>query len=271
MREKLNIQELSNEINTPPARVSINNAQTVYYRSKLFSVNAYVNPLVSAAAPLLVIASQLKNLTITPDLAVLYQDLIHEVKAFETKTQAQGYRTYAILAARYALCAMLDEIVLTIIGTSQNSWQYQNLLNTFQQNTSEDERFFIILERSCQDPALHIDLLELLYLCLSLGFEGKYREMHRGHAELAEITDKLYKIIRQERGEPAVKLSVQSTKQTVTKTPSWVLPVSIIVVLTLAILITLYSSFNFYLNKKTAAIYEELTQLQSLHIQGVNG
>lgn len=271
LREKLNLQELSNEIHTPPARVASNNPQTAYYRSKLFAVNTYINPLASAAAPLLAIASRLKNLTAMPDLIILHQDLSHEIKAFETKMQAHGYRSYAILAARYSLCALLDEIILSTSWGSQSNWQQQNLLNTFQRETWGGERFFIILERSCEDPVLHIDLLELLYLCLSLGFEGKYREINRGHAELAEITDNLYKIISQHRGELTTKLSVQPSTQITTKTYRWTLPVILILALTLAILITVYSSFNFYLNKITAATYQELNQLQNMRAQGVNG
>jgi type VI secretion system protein ImpK len=35
------------------------------------------------------------------------------------------------------------------------------------------EKFFELLDRTSQDPARHIDLLELQYLCLALGFAGK--------------------------------------------------------------------------------------------------
>jgi type VI secretion system protein ImpK len=45
-------------------------------------------------------------------------------------------------------------------------------------------------------------MLELIYLCLSIGFEGKYRIMERGASQLDIVRDALYRQIRQVRGEP---------------------------------------------------------------------
>ena len=46
------------------------------------------------------------------------------------------------------------------------------------------------------NPAKYIDLLEVMYICLSLGFEGKYRIQNRGKMHLDTIRDGLYKQIK---------------------------------------------------------------------------
>ena len=46
-----------------------------------------------------------------------------------------------------------------------------------------------------------------MYLCLSLGFEGKYRVQARGMLELEGIRDALYRQIRQLRGDVPRELS----------------------------------------------------------------
>ena len=48
-----------------------------------------------------------------------------------------------------------------------------------------------------------------MYLCASLGFEGRYRVLPRGSAALTELRDGLYRGIRQRRGEFERELSPQ--------------------------------------------------------------
>ena len=49
------------------------------------------------------------------------------------------------------------------------------------------ERFFEILDQMQQDLGHHEPVVELMYLCMSLGFVGRYRVMPRGVAELTEL------------------------------------------------------------------------------------
>ena len=51
------------------------------------------------------------------------------------------------------------------------------------------ERFFDILEQMQKDLGRHSEVVELMYLCTSLGFEGRYRVMPRGIAALTELRD----------------------------------------------------------------------------------
>ncbi len=61
-----------------------------------------------------------------------------------------------------------------------------------------------MIERLSKNPIKHLSMLELLYLCLSLGFEGKYRVQTRGMVELESLRDALYRLICQTRGDTLV-------------------------------------------------------------------
>src|SRR5690606_37076980 len=106
-----------------------------------------------------------------------------------------------VLAARYLLCTALDETVLNTPWGSQSAWAEQTLLSTFHNETWGGEKFFQLLDRLVQDPRRNLHLLELMYLLLALGFQGKYRIRERGRAELEQIQANLFQTIRMQRGD----------------------------------------------------------------------
>lgn len=186
-------------------------------QSHAFSTSIAINPLIAAAMPLINHATEIEHLDDADNISLSHH-LQHEVKAFENAAHKNGYRSQMILAARYLLCTVLDEFIS--VYQPQLDWHEQGLLNTFQHETWGGERFFVILERSCEDPATYIDLLELGYICLSLGYKGKYNQPNK-HRELGIFIDQLYQLIEQQRGEKQNILS----SHTETKPPSrWHLP-----------------------------------------------
>jgi type VI secretion system protein ImpK len=51
-------------------------------------------------------------------------------------------------------------------------WSRHSLLVTFHNETWGGEKFFQLLAKLAQNPQQHAHLLELMYYCLALGFEG---------------------------------------------------------------------------------------------------
>ena len=107
--------------------------------------------------------------------------------ASKSRRERRACRTRSSLAARYALCAALDEAVLSTPWGAQSEWAQHPLLVALHREAWGGEKFFEMLERISADPARHIDLMELQYLVLALGFAGKYQVQERGHAQLAEV------------------------------------------------------------------------------------
>ena len=176
-----------------------------------------INPLVNAAAPLLLIMAQLKRSIDCADVSKLREKLQAEVKAFESKSKAANIPDVTIMVARYALCSSLDETILKLLLNRQNLWANQTLLGTFHKDAGGGEKFFTILERLSQDPALNQDVLELMALCLELGFEGKYRVMQGGQNQLSMIKAALAKRIARIRATEDAHLNVECQAQQVKK------------------------------------------------------
>ena len=180
----------------PPSAPII--AQKTHYRSKVYTLRNGANPLISSASPLFSIANMLRRTTHYENLDTLYHHLIHEMHAFESQAQRLNYRPETILVTRYMLATFLDEIILNKPWGEEN-WKNHKLLMYFQQEDWGGDRFFVILDRLYEEPIPHIDLLELIYMILSLGYEGKFRYQDRGHVQLTIITENLFKKIQQYR------------------------------------------------------------------------
>jgi len=168
-----------------------------------------LNPLVQAASPLLLIAGQIRGTVSAPDVLGLRRHALDEIRRFEERALASGVPNEVMLAARYVLCAGLDEAVLSTPWGAQSEWAQQTLLVALHREAWGGEKFFDMLTRISRDPARHIDLMELQYLCVALGFSGKFQVMERGHARLADVQQDLYRRIRDHRGTPAADLSVR--------------------------------------------------------------
>ena len=204
---------------------------------------AGLNPLLQAASPLLILMGRLRTSLSNVDPAGLRRQALEQVREFEERARAGGVANETVLAARYALCAALDEAVLSTPWGGQSDWGGQTLLVTLHHDTWGGEKFFDMLERICADPGRHIDLMELQYMCLALGFAGKYAVADRGQARLAEIQADLYRQIRTYRGVPAPELSLhwrgmQDRRNPLIRyVPWWVIGAFTLVVLTAAFIL----------------------------------
>jgi type VI secretion system protein ImpK len=131
------------------------------------------------------------------------------VHGFHSSLQASGYAQEDIKRASYILCAAVDQAVLNTPWGMQSEFATQGLLVTFHREAWGGKRFFDILDHASSAPARHVDLLELQYVCLCLGFAGQYREMPDGVGKLTEIRDGVYRRIRDVRGAPNAQLSIK--------------------------------------------------------------
>ncbi len=242
-------------------------SQAAYYRSKAYVSTVSVNSLVAAASPIFTLIITLKKLLTAPDPTQIQNDLAHEIKAFEHRAQSQNYRANIILAARYALCTLIDETIHSTEWSKTPEWQAISLLQMFQGETWGGERFFFILEKSCEDPHYHIDLLELVYICLSLGVEGKYRHMHQGHATLLRTKDNLYQSIRKQRGEFSKRLLVTEPKRKLLTTNTSIkkkrrsLPIWLVAIVSALILGGIYTGVDMALKTQAQQVINDLQQI----------
>jgi len=218
-----------------------------------------LNPLVGAANPLLALAVQLRNSPTVADLGRLRETLVRSIRDFESNARSRGVRPEVVVAARYCLCTYLDEVIATTPWGGGGAWANNSLLVTFHNEGWGGEKFYALLKRVTEDPSNNVDLLELMYMCLAFGFQGKYRVLEGGRSQLEELRDRLYLTIRAQRGEPEAELSPrwQGTTQKRAALTNWV-PLWVGAALAAGCLLLVYLGFGWALSRSSDPVYVAL-------------
>jgi type VI secretion system protein ImpK len=154
------------------------------------------NRLIDAATPLLGLVIRVRRLADFHGVENLYQQVVDEVAAIDRELVEQGYERPTVVAYRYVLCAFIDEAVLGTDWGAHSVWSQHSLLSRFHNETWGGEKVFAITARMEQEPERYRDMLEFIYLCLCLGFEGRYKVMTNGRDEYEQIIRGLYEQIR---------------------------------------------------------------------------
>lgn len=211
--EQLVVPRLTNSMGEPPFTLTKNTAgpnlpqQLLHSKFITHNPKAGLNPLVDAAAYLFSIIGKLKKLKSYRNMSKLQQELITEINTFQEAVKVHGYTAEYALVSRYALSATLDDIITNTAWGNQGKWNPYSLLSFFNQEKGHEERFFLILERIIKDPHLYIDVMEFMYICLSLGYKGSMSSTEFSNNQLEKMTHSLYKRIRAYRGDYSKTLS----------------------------------------------------------------
>lgn len=160
----------------------------------------HINPLVAAATPLLLLIVRLKDPSLQPDALNLRSQIIQAIAEFEMQAKDSNCSPRTILAARYCLCTAIDETVLCTTWGSDSVWTQQTLLSLIQKETWGGERFFLILEKMIEEAQSSLPLLELIYILLNLGYEGKYYNENKMIRD--EIRHRLFRLISMYHEQP---------------------------------------------------------------------
>lgn len=105
----------------------------------------------------------------------------------------------------YALTALVDEVIMLKGGQLRDFWAARMLqLELFNEATA-GQGFFDKLQVLQSDPS-RIEVLQVYYLVLLFGFQGKYR-VRGGEIELADMTDRVRDSIRRSGLQKETELS----------------------------------------------------------------
>lgn len=159
-----------------------------------------MNQLNASAATLFSLISRIRNRAQHLDPADLRRSVIAEIREFEARTQKLGIDPKLIKLARYAISATIDDVVLNTPWGGESIWATQTMVGTFHKETVGGDRFYDLLKKLEGDHSTDVSLLEFMYMCLALGFEGRLRVDTRGSEKHAQIRASLAQQIRQRRG-----------------------------------------------------------------------
>lgn len=217
--------------------------------SEAFSIG--LNSLVAAATELLFDVVRFKYGETRENITALHAELTTKLKNFEARAAHNGIERSQVKSAHYVLCTAIDEAVRSTSWGTESGWSRMSLLSSFHKETTGGENFFQLLDRFSKDPVRHLPMLELMYVCLSLGFEGKYGMQPRGALELEDVRDALYRQIRHLRGDVPRELSPHwqglgdQRRNLVRIVPAWM-----VVLFTLVCLAVMYSGFAWVLGEQ---------------------
>ena len=170
-------------------------------------MGASINPLVAAAQPLLAAAVRLRATARHSNPVGLKDALADGIRKFEAQARNQSLPNEQIVAGRYILCTFIDESAASTPWGGSGIWSSQSLLVLFHNETWGGEKVFQLMSKLAENVANNRNLLELLYVVLAFGFEGRYRVLDNGRAQLDSVKTRLAQMLRQQRETPDKMLS----------------------------------------------------------------
>jgi type VI secretion system protein ImpK len=116
----------------------------------------------------------LNNQQAPGDAAMFVTHIRAFLDEFERDARKLGAATEDIFDAKYAFCAAADECILRSTLSIRDLWERRPLQLAYFGDQLAGENFFEKLEVLRSHGATRSQTLEVFYLCLLLGFQGKY-------------------------------------------------------------------------------------------------
>ncbi|MDR2788532.1 MAG: type VI secretion system protein TssL, long form [Candidatus Accumulibacter sp.] len=240
--------------------------------SRLEKVKAAQNPLLEAAKPLLLaIAQTPKDLPGTVSVDAWYELLAQEVNAFTQICSKANIRREHAVTASFCLTTALDEAANgTPWGGTRDIeqagiWAGQQLASRFHGDVQGGKKFFLLVGRLSARAEEHLDLLEVMYYILGLGFEGQYGAIINGSRELETIRHRLLALICAARGAVPRELSSHWQGETPERSKFWRdIPVWISACFFGLIVFALFCWYKYHLLEQGAIVEEKIAAIEKL-------
>ncbi len=116
-----------------------------------------------------------------PPFEQVKTDIHRLLEESKSKALAAGISEQDYDLARFAICAWIDEAILSSKWKGKGQWQREQLQRLYYGTTDAGELFF---EKLNAIGLQQRDVREVYYLCLAMGFTGRY--IHEGDEYLLE-------------------------------------------------------------------------------------
>ena len=201
-----------------------------------------------------------------PELRSLLE---HEIRTFQKLCEQTNIRRDHMLGASYCLCTALDEAAMQTTwgkaGDSGVEWITTGLASTFHEDRKGGDKIYLLIGRLMTEPKEHIDLLEVIYRILSLGFLGRYRFETDGHRKHDTVRQRLYTEITAQRGPVPAALSPHWEGDTRGRSrPFYDFPVWITAVLLSLILLAMFGYAKYDLMTRSAAVEKQISEISRI-------
>ena len=177
------------------------------------------------------------------DARTVYQRYDELLREFDGDGRRAGYEVAQVRLAMFALVAFIDELLLTSTHPVKATWSDQPLQLTYFNENSAGEEFYVRLEAARRgESARDVDVQEAFYLCLSLGFHGRYAGSSRAEKQRRSLMQQLAADIRSRRGASAASLSPHGVRAVAEGhaerlRPVWAVPIAVGTILVVLLIV----------------------------------
>ncbi len=157
------------------------------------SARPAASSLADLSSDLLAFALQLRKSADPGDAEALRQRIDEQFRALEVRARQSDVPQEDVQQAKYAVVAFVDEIALTSQWPLKEAWADKPLQLMYFNEFSAGEEFYNRID--ALRGAKKNSVLEVFYLCLALGFRGKYVDL-QGMEKKKVLMDTLLREIR---------------------------------------------------------------------------
>lgn len=216
-----------------------------------------VNHLLECSASVFALTARLKRNIEGESLSDYREQITKAFDVLERMAFERQIETSTVQDAKYALAAFVDEAVLASDYPGRMEWMSNPLQLQFFGEHLAGENFYQKLNALRQSGEKNLELLELYYTCLQLGFEGMYRM--RGLEALMALQVDLRSQIDGYRGIVDPRLAPEGKPKTgIIARVSRHIPFWVIGVVTIGLVFFSYAGYSVLLSKQVDASLQKI-------------
>lgn len=136
------------------------------------------NPIVDFSLEFLLLSFRLSKIsTLEVEIEQLKEDFVRDILSLSAKLSAlKKYDENDLIKLRYCLCVFIDESLMKNPLFLNSTWANNTLTVRLFDEALGGNNFYDIVHFWLNAPKKNRDFLEFIYVCLVLGYQGKYTE-----------------------------------------------------------------------------------------------
>lgn len=231
--------------------------QPVREDAKILFDERRADRLAEIFAPCFALVLQLRATDAYGEASILRERILDMLNKTKRDAQQSGISAEAAAQAEFALVAFFDETILSSDWPRKDHWLAKPLQLELYDRYDAGEEFFVRLEQFRAEGAARAELVEVFYLCMALGFKGRYllHEQEKLRALIEQTHAELSRLPGMQVGalSPHGVPSDQVAAEVKTKLPPWVIAVAAFVIGLL-----IYLGMSLYISNAASEAADEM-------------
>jgi type VI secretion system protein ImpK len=222
----------------------------------LRNARAHPNPLVAAFATLLEIAPELERAAPPAQAETLRSRLLDTLIKSRDASVGMGVPLTRANQAAWYVAALIDDIALNTPWGGHSDWPSQPLVVALAGDVDAGTRFFDQLDELMRFANRDPEMLELAYLCIALGFRGKYRgQGGAGDGALMSLRSQIARMLRNVDVQSAPLSPAWQGVEAPDERRRFAVPIWTVALVALAVMAAIYVGLALQLSTRSEQLY----------------